>query len=206
MLKVLEQSFAGEANNGSLRDALGWTPERYWQARNRLLEGGRVQKVHGCRGGKTVLTPVASTVEATVPVPREDGGPMLAGRSYEDEAQLYDPMLDQIASNWIRDEDYDSSIIRKTAAQGRRDTGGKWTRPDLTVVGIQKFKFLRDPVFDVVSFEIKPSWQVTVESIFEALANRQYTTRAYAIYHNASWALTCICSIAFQSLFGMLLP
>lgn len=168
---------------------LSWDADRYWLVRNRLLENGRVQKAHGGPGGKTILTPqLVSTSESgalNAGIPLDTNGPQLF---YEDEAALYDAMLTQIDSNWIRDEGYDARISRKTALAGRRDTGGKWTRPDLSVVAIQKFKFLRDSIFDVISFEIKPSWQITVEGVFEALAHRQYTTRAYAIYHTSNLA------------------
>jgi hypothetical protein len=182
--KLSSNEFKGEANNGSLRSALNWDPLRYWSVRNRLLENGRVQKAHGGPGGKTILAP---TIESTAPQQSEgtSASDTSASPLYPNEPDLYDPMLLQIDSNWSRDEGYDSRITRKTAMSGSRNTGGKWTRPDISVVAIQKFKFLRDPVFDVISFEIKPIWQITVEGVFEALAHRQYTTRAYTIFHTS---------------------
>jgi hypothetical protein len=186
LLRMLAGPFGGEANNGSLRGELGWDADRFWLIRNRLLENGRVQKAHGGPGGKTILapTPELSTVSRPEASPVNDlaRGPNL----YAAEADLYDPILTQIDQNWSRDEGYDSRITRKTALAGSRNTGGKWTRPDICVVAIQKFKFLRDPVFDVISFEVKPVWQITVEGVFEALAHRQYATRAYAVFHTSS--------------------
>jgi hypothetical protein len=197
LLKVLKEQFGGEANNSLLRDALNWDADHYWIVRNRLLENGLVQKAHGGPGGKTILSPsppnqievasVSLSGEAAGGVGRDAVGEQPRPK-YEDEASLYEPMLKEIDSNWIRDEGYDSKITRQTALAGRRDTGGKWTRPDITVIAIQKFKFLRDPVFDVISFEVKPSWEITVEGIFEALAHRQYTTRAYLVFHVSSEA------------------
>jgi hypothetical protein len=192
LLKVLTEQFKGEANNGSLRDALTWDADHYWLVRNRLLANGRVQKAHGGPGGKTILSPstpnligvptVSVAEEAAGGVGRDTVGEQ-PRREYEDEASLYEPMLKEIDANWILDEGYDSKITRLTALAGRRDTGGKWTRPDISVIAIQKFKFLREPVFDVISFEVKPRWEITVEGIFEALAHRQYTTRAYLVFH-----------------------
>jgi hypothetical protein len=178
LLTILRDQFKGEANNGSLRAELGWDRDRFWLVRNRLLENGRVQKAHGGPGGKTILIPTvtaapSSSAEATVS----------AQRQFETESELYNPIMTQLDVNWSRDEGYDSRITRKTAISGSRYTGGTWTRPDVTMVAVQKFKFLRDPVFDVISFEIKPIGQITVVGVFEALAHRQYTTRAYTVFH-----------------------
>lgn len=127
-----------------------------------------------------VLSSEGATAEACCAESEVPG----ADESYrESELDLYDPMLKEVDLNWSQDEGYDSCITRKTALAGRRQTGGKWTRPDICMVGIRKFKFLRDPIFDVISFEIKPAWAVTVEGVFEALAHRQFATRSYVIFH-----------------------
>ena len=180
--KLTSEPFYGKANNQFLRDALGWDEDRYWQVRNRLLDNGLVQKAHGGPGGKTLIAPPIPTLVA-IPASDPEG---LTPLTYVGESSLYEPVREQILRGWIKDEGYDSYVVRITAAAGRRDTGGTWTRPDISMVGIQKFKFLRDPVFDVVSFEIKPKDQITVEAIFEALAHRQSTTRAYAVFHSTN--------------------
>lgn len=177
LIRVLKSKFAGKANNGALRKELGWEQDRYFAARNRLLDKGQVQKAHGGPGGMTVLV---VQVETTPSADSATAGP---SPTYENEAALYLPMRRQIEAVWVREEGYDSWLCRQTALAGRRDTGGKWTRPDITVAAVQKFKFLRDPIFDVISFEIKPRGSISVEGVFEALAHRQYTTRAYVIFH-----------------------
>jgi hypothetical protein len=182
LISVLKSEFAGKANNGALRKALGWEQDRYFAARNRLLDKGQVQKAHGGPGGATVLVVQLETVPAAVAATPEPPPPS-GEDTYENEAALYPPMLRQIESVWVKEEGYDSWLCRQTALAGRRVTGGKWTRPDITVVAVQKFKFLRDPIFDVISFEIKPRENISVDGVFEALAHRQYTTRAYVIFH-----------------------
>lgn len=179
--KLLETLGAqgGRANNFTLMHALDWEPARYWVVRNRLRDSGRVRTAHGGPGGTTFIPPAPMAA----PEPLAEGPGPNAPPHAENEADLYGPMLDVLERSWVGDQGYDTSIIRRTALAGRRDTGGTWTRPDLCVVAIRKFKFLRDPVFDVISFEVKPNWAVSVQGVFEALAHRQYTTRAYVIYH-----------------------
>lgn len=179
---LMSSEFEGRANNGALRQALGWEQGRYFAVRNRLLDKGQVQKAHGGPGGMTVLVAQPEPAPAAAPAEAEPS-PSSIQDEYNKEKELYDPMLRQIETVWVKEEGYDSSLCRCTAALGKRDTGGKWTRPDITVVAVQKFKFLREPVFDVITFEIKPKGNITVEGVFEALAHRQYTNRSSVIYH-----------------------
>lgn len=176
----------GASTNPFLMRALGWEPTKYWQVRNRLEAQGRVQRKLGGPGGTTFI-PTPPTVQAAIPVGQEAAVPISTGDitapAFDSEASLYPPILKVLEVEWIGDQAYDSSIVRNTALGGSRNTGGTWTRPDFCVVAIRKFKFLRDPVFDVISFEVKPSWAISVGGVFEALAHRQYATRAYVIYH-----------------------
>jgi hypothetical protein len=174
----------GASTNPFLMRALGWEPTKYWQVRNRLEAQGRVQRRLGGPGGTTFIPPAiqtAITVDEEPPVPVPVGE--ATAPAFDSEAALYAPILKVLEVEWIGDQAYDSSIVRNTALGGGRNTGGTWTRPDFCVVAIRKFKFLRDPVFDVISFEVKPGWAISVGGVFEALAHRQYATRAYVIYH-----------------------
>jgi hypothetical protein len=183
LLKALNTQFSGKANNVTLRNALKWEQDRYFVVRNLLIDSGLVRKAHGGPGGSTfAVVPPESDANSLVP---EAESPLLPGsqEKYPNEGALYEPMLRQIEKFWTIDERYDSSLCRMTGLAGGKNTGGKWTRPDITVVAVQKFKFLRDPVLDVISFEIKPIGKITVEGIFQALAHRQYTNRAYVIFH-----------------------
>lgn len=176
----------GSSTNPVLMKKLAWDPQKYWQIRNRLEEQGRVQRRLGGPGGTTFIpAPVEPIPAAAQDQQASIGNTEAAGNTepFQTEASLYAPMLKVLEVEWIGDQAYDSSIVRNTALGGSRNTGGTWTRPDFCVVAIRKFKFLRDPVFDVISFEVKPSWAISVGGVFEALAHRQYATRAYVIYH-----------------------
>jgi hypothetical protein len=169
----------GRANNGKLQRNLGWDSNKYWEARNRLLDRALVGKVRGGPGGSTYIIdqPVPQVLDTAPGTPAQPQG------AYPDEASLYGPLLDQIEKNWARSEAYDQFIVTNTSRLGRRPTGGNWTRPDICLVGIRKFKFIRNSVVDVVTFEVKPATDVTVKGVLEALSHRQASTLAYVIFH-----------------------
>jgi len=179
--KLRSARFDGQGNNAVLRDALGWDSARYWEVRNSLLDKGIVAKAVGGPGGKTVL--VEAIDQKNKKAAAAEGKKVKP--KYLREDSLYKPIAAQISENWVKEKGYDDYLVRVTAKLGRRNTGGKWSRPDVCLVGIHKFKFIREHVFDLVSFEVKTADAISVEGVFEALAHRQATNRAYVIY-NAS--------------------
>ena len=67
--------------------------------------------------------------------------------------------------------------------QGRRETGGSWSRPDLALIGYRKYEFLPEKVFELFSFEVNPANDVSIRGVMEALAHREAATRSFVIYH-----------------------
>jgi hypothetical protein len=88
-----------------------------------------------------------------------------------------------VHERWAKDKRFRDYVVEITARQGARQTGGKWTRPDLTVAGITIFPFFPGKTFDIVTFEIKAHDAVDVTAVYEALAHRRAATRAYVIFH-----------------------
>lgn len=181
--------FNGKAGNKSLREVLGWadTPERYWQAHERAVDSGRIATGKG-KGGSVrlqtlsddttedegeevvVAEPIAAnTAPAEVPAPKE--------------VDLYDGARESIESGWAKPYHFDNLEVAITAARGSAKTGGKWTRPDITLLGIKAYRYLPDRVFEIVTFEIKPANQITVEGVFEALSHSQFATKSFVVYH-----------------------
>jgi hypothetical protein len=76
-----------------------------------------------------------------------------------------------------------SHIVEVTARQGRRDTGGTWTRPDLVVAALRVFPHVPGKFFDLITFELKSLDGVDVTAVFEALAHRRAATQAYVWLH-----------------------
>lgn len=171
-LKKLED-LGGTAGNKSLRSALRWEDDRYWKAHGRALDQGRAVSGRG-KGGSVVLTPVTDAAEESQSVQT----PQAAGS----ERDLYPSAREVIEKSWAKSQNYDDYVAEVTALRGRAATGGKWTRPDIAVLGTRAFPYLPQRFFDIVTFEIKPNGQTTVEGIFEALSHQQFASRSYCVF------------------------
>lgn len=169
--------------NVTLRGQLaveGWKEDVYWDVRNRLIERGILAVGQG-KGGSVRRVPVAPQ-PVEIPQAPEQGGP-IAAAAVPAERDLYAPMAEVIRSRWAQDYRLDSHIVEITAQQGARPTGGRWTRPDITVASYKTFAYVPGKHFDLITFEIKPHDTLDVTVIYEALAHRRAATRSYALIH-----------------------
>lgn len=178
LINTLTVHFKGKAGNKALRERLGWTktPDRYWSAHGRALDAGLLVKGQG-KGGSVRLT-APEPEEVSIDMPAET-----VAAEYQRELDLYPDAMKVIKEGWVREANYDDHLIETTAAKGRAATGGKWSRPDISVLAMKAFPYLPSRLFDIVTFEIKPAGQTTVEGVFEALSHQQFANRAYVIFH-----------------------
>ncbi len=171
---------ADSIGNVSLKakmSSLGWDDERYWEIRNRLIENGVLQKGRG-QGGS--VKRVQAEVEAT---PAKELTEISVAAARDKEADLYPPMSKVIQTRWAQDFRMDAIIVEVTALGGGKVTGGKWTRPDITVGGYRTFPYVPGKHFDLIVFEVKPYWAIDVTVVYEALGHRRAANRAYALIH-----------------------
>jgi hypothetical protein len=96
---------------------------------------------------------------------------------------LYEPLLRVLSKEWSRDMriEPDQIHFEITARQGKKNTGGTWTRPDITAVSVRSFQYLLGKFFDVWTFEVKPVEALDVTAIFEAASHASRATRSYAL-------------------------
>jgi len=73
------------------------------------------------------------------------------------EASLYEPMRAVIQADWAKDERFDFLAVEITAQQGRRQTGGRFSRPDIVAVEVRIPRYLPTKSLEVVTFELKAS-------------------------------------------------
>lgn len=159
-------------------DLAGWDEPRYWDVRNRLIDRGIIKAGRG-KGGSVQRT--STNDAAAVSDPQ---GPRVGPITEElRERALYEPMRRVIDSAWAQDNRLDQHVVEITAHQGARLTGGRWSRPDITLASLRTFAYVPGRHFDVVTFEIKPSDAIDVTVIYEALAHRRAAHRAYALLH-----------------------
>ncbi len=168
--------------NTRLREALRWGDDRYWAVRNRLVENGVLETGRG-KGGSVRLVPPPPE---DVPAEQAQNAPVQAQQDaepFQREDQLYEPIATVLRDQWAKEQGFDLYSVEVTARQGSRQTGGKWTRPDMTVVGYKTFPYVPGRFLEVVTFEVKPFSTIDVSSVYEALAHRRASTRAYVVLH-----------------------
>ena len=160
--------------NSALRTQLAWDEPTYWTVRNKLIDEGLLEKGRG-RGGsvRRVVAPAAPVAQAAAP----------AAAAAMSEVQLYEPILGTIRSAWVQDYRSDAAVAEITAHQGRRDTGGRWTRPDITLATYSTYPFVPGKHFDVTTFEVKAHDSLDVTAVYEALAHRRVAHYSYVIVH-----------------------
>jgi len=181
--------FDGKAGNKSLRESLGWenNPERYWKAHGRALDAGKIALGRGKGGSVRLVAKDEELEEEAVAEVAAEAAPALAEAAVPEraprEADLYEGARNSIESGWAKPFHFDSFEVAVTAAKGSAKTGGKWTRPDISLLAIKAFRYLPDRIFEIVTFEVKPANQITVEGVFEALSHSQFATKAYVVFH-----------------------
>ena len=171
--------------NVTLRARLGWDEALYWDIRNRVMGRGLLVSGRG-KGGSVRLvpqTPVQLSVSQVETPPMVNGPTATAPEQYVTERDLYGPMGEVLKNGWAKDLSLDSVIVAITAQQGSKQTGGKWTRPDITVASLRTFPYVPGRHFDVITFEVKPHDQVNVAAVYEALAHLRAATRSYVLLH-----------------------
>jgi hypothetical protein len=103
---------------------------------------------------------------------------------FQKESDLYLPISKVLGLDWAKELRFRNHLVEITATQGRRDTGGMWTRPDLTVVAVSTYAYVLGTFFDVITFEVKPAgmWH-DVKGVFETAAHSRFATRSYLLIH-----------------------
>jgi hypothetical protein len=166
--------------NTTLMRALKWAEHRYWPTRDSLIEAGMITRAKG-RGGAVRRVLRAEGASAEIAGEAELVGE--AAIATIREAELYPPIRDTLEAFWAKERQIEPLAIEVTAAQGRRTTGGKWTRPDLVSVAVRTYRYLPGKYMEVVTFEVKPFDAIDVTAIYEALAHLRSATHAYVILH-----------------------
>jgi protein tyrosine phosphatase (PTP) superfamily phosphohydrolase (DUF442 family) len=179
-LLALVPADGSAVGNTALIRQLGWTQNRYWYARDSLLEAGVIVRAKGRGGAVRRAHPEDSTVPTTAAEAELIGEAALA---YVHEADLYPAIKATLETFWAKERQIEPLAVEITASQGRKATGGRWTRPDLVSVAVRTYRYLPGKYMEVVTFEVKPADAITVTAVYEALAHLRSATHAYVIFH-----------------------
>jgi hypothetical protein len=152
----------GEAiGNAALREALRhefrddeFTEDDYWNLRNSLITDAKLVRGRGYGGSVRRILPAIGPApgSATDEIARQAGA--AAAQEVVAEASLYEPFQKVIQTGYVSDNDLNRWVCEITAQQGKRNTGGLWTRPDVTLIAEQTFTYVPDKLFDVITFEM----------------------------------------------------
>lgn len=165
--------------NKALRTKLGWNDEaRYWKTRDALISAAKLTLGRG-QGGSVRLN--VKVLPSPPPDQLQPSGGTIPGTTKADESLLYEPVRKVLNDKWAKDLLLEEFFVEITAKQGRRDTGGTWTRPDVIVINVSTYQNLPGKYVDVTSFEIKTHENCDVTSVYEALAHLRAATRSYVL-------------------------
>lgn len=169
--------------NRRMMELLGWTERTYWPARDALVAKDLIARGRG--GGGTVRRVVILNVGVVDSSSQTATTSVGAGskRVYLQELDLYPPAKDILAKEWPRERGSNPLFVEITASQGKRITGGVWSRPDLVSAEVKAYEYVPGKFLEVVSFEVKPSTAIDVQAVYEALAHRRASTHAWVILH-----------------------
>lgn len=170
--------------NYRLMGELQWDEDKYWRVRDRLYDEGKLVLGRGRGGSVSRIAP--PTLLPTVDVPIPSVSPVANDSSASvitSESELYLPVNDTLSKHWAQFRRLDKFESSVTASQGRRQTGGTWTRPDITGISERRYTYVQGVHIDVWTFEIKPAWQINVAGVFEAASHSKFANRPFVIFH-----------------------
>lgn len=166
---------------------LKWDDDKYWRVRDALVDKNLIVRGRGRGGTLRLITDEQAADTVTVPVSIEsDGQPHgapLIEAAVRREIELYEPIAGVLRGDWARDRRANPLAVEVTALQGRRSTGGIWSRPDVVSVEIRTYAYVPGKFLEVVTFEVKSSDSISVQAVYEALAHRRSATHSYVLLH-----------------------
>src|ERR1700690_1500359 len=112
------------------------TDEAYWEVRNDLIAQGLIEKGRG-RGGSVYRVQVK-------PKDTKTAKPKIK------ESALYSKIDQYIQKAWVKDNGITLFVLERTASQGKRKTGGKWTRPDFPLIALKSFPYIPGKVLELI--------------------------------------------------------
>lgn len=174
-----KQGASGAVSNITLMRTLKWDSKNndqlYWRIRNQLIDEGVLIKGRGMGGSVYLKTHEKDDIEE-LPQKERTGKQKNADMAERD---LYEPIAGELRNVWVQEQGFYAAEVEITAEQGQRDTGGKWSRPDISVVAIRNYLHIPGKFLDVITFEVKILNTANVTSVYEALAHRRAATISY---------------------------
>ena len=151
-----------------------FTEDEFWRVRNSLIESGKLSKGKG-KGGSVYRTEIIKADDSKL-----DSTPK---KKRIKENELYAPFIKVVKDYRVKEYDIDDYLIDNTSSQGKKRTGGKWTRPDVSLISIKSYQYIYGKIMEVITFEIKPEDSYGVESVFETASQSVFAHKSFLCIH-----------------------
>lgn len=146
----------------------------YWTIRNPLVDEGILVRSRG-KGGAVMRTPETQVQETELQKTKPK-------KKYEKkEGKLQKPFVKYLQDYWIKDIGVgDQIVVQDTANQGSKKTGGKWSRPDVSIAAVIRYSFTPGKQLEVLTFELKAMDEHDkIENVFECASHSVFSHRSY---------------------------
>ncbi len=144
----------------------------YWDIRNELIDDGKLAKARGKGGSVHRLI----QIEEKKPTTKNKKNTVIKKVK---ESTLYTPFSKSLKDFWTKDNDIKNYVLQITANQGRKDTGGRWTRPDISIIDVKAFSFYPTKILEVTTFEMKTPDNFGIDGVFETAAHSIFAHKSY---------------------------
>ena len=160
--------------------------ELYYQAEDALIEEELIERCLGRNGGIRRLVQQDDSQSQIDP----ESSDSIAEESLQREKDHYEPALKQIEKHWTDERSEKHIYGAVTAYQGKRSTGGRWSRPDITLCTVSKWIFSSRPEGEIITIEIKLFDKKKFDinevytGVYEALAHKSRSHYSYLMIAN----------------------
>lgn len=146
----------------------------YWKVQRELVSKGVLTRGKG-RGGSVARLAAEGELGRT---------PATGKSAVKKESELYEPLKNWLAREWgenVEGGDFFEVVITGTPKKKQRKAG-KWSRPDVTLVQVNSYDYLPQPVLDVTTFEVKKIPDAEdIRSVYETASHSRRTHFSYLV-------------------------
>ena len=184
ILKALQEESNGRLTKDERADKFLLDPGKdlydrvkdlYYEAEQELVDKGRIERCRGCKGGIKLVQRGDSQSQID-----PESSDSTAEESSSGERGHYEPVLEQIKKHWMEERSVKNVYGAVTAYQGRRDTGGRWSRPDIILCTVSKWIFSPRHEGEVRTIEVKLfDNRLDIIGVYEALAHKSRSHYSY---------------------------
>ena len=181
ILKALREESNGRLTKNELVKKFFLDPGKdlYYDAEQELVDEGHIERCRGPKGGIKLVQRGDSQSQID-----PESNDSTAEESLRKEKDHYALVVRQIKEHWTEERSVKHVYVAKTADQGARKTGGRWSRPDITLCTVSEWIFLARPEGEVITIEIKLFDDVDVTGVYEALAHKSCSHYSYLMIVN----------------------